>query len=100
LGEGEKTRIVSKGDGRSIKESHFGMLGHFPLGGKLEKCERKMNFPDPDICRTLQLSESSYYWCMISHPYQCSFSSRIGDSYFCNHPDRSDFNRGVEKKEN
>jgi len=66
----------------------------------LGKCERIMNLPDPDICRTQQIRESSYYWCMVSHPYQCSYSSRIGDSYFCNHPERSDFTHKVVKTEN
>jgi hypothetical protein len=56
-----------------------------------------MKLPDPDICRTQQIRESSYYWCMVSQPYQCSYSSRIGGSYFYNHPERSDFTR--EEKE-
>lgn len=91
---------ASKEDGRSIKGRNFAVPGHFPLVVMLEKCERIMNLPDPEICRTQQIRESSYYWCMVSHPYQCSYSSRIGDSCFCNHPERCAFTRKVEEDVN
>ena len=47
----------------------------------------------PNDCQTRQIPYSCYYWCLAVHPHQCVHASRFGNSFFCDHPDRSAFVR-------
>ena len=42
--------------------------------------------PDPAICKTRSVA-NNVWECLLADPAICTFLSRFGDGYYCNHPD-------------
>lgn len=47
--------------------------------------------PDPRICRTSQLFDTSYYLCLVEDPISCPQLNMIRDTNICNHYLRRNF---------
>ncbi len=49
--------------------------------------------PDPGICRTRQLFDTSYYLCLAEDPISCPQVNVIHGEYMCNHCLRLNFSK-------
>jgi hypothetical protein len=49
------------------------------------------SLPNPEICRT-QLVYDELWECLVKYALRCPHAIRFGNGYYCDHPERNDFN--------